>query len=190
MKRRWKSVLSMLFVIILIFQITGYRFTALSAAKSNSFVSKDFKVIEKFYAGPSAIFLFKSDEKELYRTVLSEKSGLFYRSSVSTYIPYSSDAIQTVGGLSSSTDNDAFTLLSIESHDDEVAYVEAGVGSNLERRAINKRERVTFLLPFSKQIDQLNATAFNENGEKLYYYGYPKDTNILEDLKWHKVNEQ
>jgi hypothetical protein len=190
MKKR-KEVIPILVVIILILIITGYRFTALSAAKSNSFVSRDFEVIEKYDTGSSVIFLFKSDEKELFLTVLSEKSGLFYRSNLSTYIPYSSDTLQTVGGLSFTTNSEAFSFISIQSYDDEVAYIEAGEDSNLERKEINKGERIYFLFPFSKQIDFLNATAFNKDGKKLYYYGYPKETNIINgmDLNWHKVDE-
>lgn len=190
--KRWKIVIPILIVIIFISFIDGYRFTAVSAAKGNSFVTKDFELVEKLDAGSSVIFLFKSDEKKLYRTVLSEKEGLLYKSSASTYIPYSSDPIQTVGGISYTTDNAAFTLLSVKSADAEVAYIEAGEGPNLIRKEIDKGERITFLFPFSKQIDQLNATAYNKNGEKLYYYGYPKNTSIFDgdDLKWHKLDGQ
>lgn len=89
-------ILPLFVVIIFIFMVTGYRITALSAAKSNSFVTKDYKVIERYNTGSSEIFLFNSDVKKEYRTVLSEKSGLLYRSSFSTYIPYSSDKLQTI----------------------------------------------------------------------------------------------
>lgn len=41
--------------------------------------------------------LFKSVEEGVYQTVLSEKSNVLFRGSVSTNIPYSSDKIQTVG---------------------------------------------------------------------------------------------
>ncbi|WOV88769.1 hypothetical protein QWT69_06585 [Sporosarcina oncorhynchi] len=190
--RKWNLIIPLILVIIFIFFINGYRFTALSAAKSNSFLSKDASLVERNDANSSVIFLFKSDRDEIYQTVLSEKSGPFYNSSVSTDIPYSSDAIQTVGGISVTTKKGAATLLSVISYDEEVAYIEAGVEPNVEKKEISKGERITFLFPFMKQIDFLYPTAFNKNGEKLYYYGYPKDTNVIkiEDLKWHKINGQ
>jgi hypothetical protein len=147
--------------------------------------------VEKYDAGTYVIYLFKSNDKKLYRTVLAEKSGLLYRSSSSTYIPYSNDSLQTVGGMSYRTDKKAFTLLSVISFDDDVAYLEAGAEQDLQRVEIIKGEHISFLFLFSKQIDLLNASAFNKNGKKLYYYGYPKGTTSFNsnDLKWHKVYE-
>lgn len=182
-------IVPILFVIVLFFFISGYRFTALNAAKSNPLLSKDAKLMEKHNIGSSDIFLFKSDKKQLYQTVLSEKSKVFFRSSALTYIPYSSDPLQTVGGMSVTNKSNAFTFVSIKSNDGKVAYLEAGKGPNLVRKEIRKGERVSFIFQFSKQIDNLNLTAFDQDGNKLYYYGYPKDTNIFktEDLKWHKI---
>lgn len=190
--RKWIFVIPLLMVIISIFLISGYRFTALSAAQNHAFLSKDAELMEQYNTGSSTIFLFKSDEEETYHTVLSEKAGMFFRSSASTYIPYSSDKIQTVGGISFITDNDATTLLSVISHDEEVSYIEAGVEPNVKREKINKGERISFLFQFSEQIDSLYPVAFNKDGKKLYYYGYPKDTNVFngEDFKWHKIDGQ
>ncbi|MFS0688995.1 hypothetical protein AB1K89_07120 [Sporosarcina sp. 179-K 8C2 HS] len=190
MKNR-KFVIPLLIVITLIFFLSGYRFTALSAAKSNSHLPKDAELMEQYETDSFGIFLFNIAEEERYQTVLSEKSGVFFRSSVSTDIPYSSDKIQTVGGMSVITSNGEVTLLSVISYDEEVAYIEAGVEPYVERKEVNKGERISFLFPFSKQIDFLYPVAFNNDDKKLYYYGYPKDTNVLlsEDLKWHKIDE-
>lgn len=190
--KKWIVVIPLLIVFTLILFISGYRFTALSAAKNNAFLSKDAELMEQYDTGSSVIFLFKSDEEEIYHTLLSEKSGVFFRSSVSTNIPYSSDKIQTVGSISVTTENHESTLLSVISYDEEVAYIEAGVEPNVERKEINKGERISFLFPFSEQIHFLYPTAFNKDGKKLYYYGHPKDTNVLksEDLKWHKIDGQ
>ncbi|MGM0844949.1 MAG: hypothetical protein ACQEUT_08225 [Bacillota bacterium] len=188
--KKWRLVIPLLIVIVMIFFINGYRFTALSAAKSNSFLADDAELLEKYDSGSSVIFLFKSDEEEIYQTVHSEKSGLFFQSRISTYMPYSEDEIQTVGGISVTTERNAATLLSVISYDEEVAYIEAGVEPNVERKEISKGERISFLFPFSEQIDFLYPTAFNKDGKKLYYYGYPKGTNVFrtEDIKWHEID--
>jgi hypothetical protein len=187
----WRITIPLLISIFLMFMVTGFKFTALSAAKSNPHITKDFEVVGKYVTGTCVIYLFKSNDKKMYRTVLSEKSGLLYRSSSSTYIPYSKESLQTVGGMSYRTDEKAFTLLSVISFDDDVAYIEVGAEQDIQREEINKGEIISFLFPFSKQIDMLNASAFNKNGKKLYYYGYPKGANSFNsnDLKWHKANE-
>ncbi|WP_019244608.1 MULTISPECIES: hypothetical protein [Bacillus] len=188
--KRWSYIIPLLIAITFIFFINGYRFTSLSAAKSNTSLAKDAELMEQYDTGSSVIFLFKSDGEEIYQTVLSEKSGVFFRSSVTTNIPYSSDKIQTVGGMSVTTKNGASTLLSVISYDEEVAYIETGVEPDVERKNVNTGERISFLFPFSEQLNFLYPTAFNKEGKKLYYYGYPEDTNVLEDFKWHKIDGQ
>ncbi|MGF9979664.1 hypothetical protein [Viridibacillus arvi] len=188
--KKWKLAISILIGIILIFFISGYKFTSLSAAKANAFLPKDAEMIEEYNTGSSVVFLFKSDGEKLYQTVLSEKFGVLFQRSLSTSIPYSSDELQTVGGISFTTEKDAATILSVVSNDEKVAYIEAGVEPNIERKDIHKGERISFLFPFSEQIDFLNPTAFDKAGKALYYYGPPKNVNhvnIPEDIKWHKI---
>lgn len=108
------------------------------------------------------------------------------------YIPYSTDEIQTVGGASFNYEKDAGSFISVVSNDEEVAYIEVGVEPNIERKEIKKGERISFLFPFSEQIDFLNPTAYDKDGNELYYHGYPRDTNVFkhEEFKWHKTGEQ
>lgn len=188
--KKWKIPISLLIGILLLFFISGYKFASFSAAKANAFLLKDAEMIEEYKTGSSVIYLFKSEEEKLYQTVLSEKSGLFFRSSSSTSIPYSSDELQTIGGISFTNEKDEATLLSIVSNDEKVAYIEAGVEPNIERKEINKGERISFLFQFSEQINFLNPTAFDNEGKALYYYGLPKNVshvNIPKDLKWHPI---
>ncbi|RIW32007.1 hypothetical protein D3H55_14095 [Bacillus salacetis] len=190
--KKWPFVLPLMIIAVFVFFISGYRFTAFSAAKSNSFLSKDAELVERYDADSSVIFLFKSDQEEMYQTIHTEKSGLLFLSSFSTYIPFSKDKVQTVGGMSVSTEKDAATLLSVISYDEEIAYIEAGVEPDIIRKEVNKGERVSFLFPFSEQVDFLYPAAYDKEGKKLYYYGYPKGTNEFksEDFKWHRIDEQ
>ncbi|MDP5274929.1 hypothetical protein [Chengkuizengella axinellae] len=188
MKKR-RFVILIIVVIIFIYFLIGYRLTALGAAKNHTFLSNDAVLMEDYELGSFSIFLFKSDDEEMYRTVLVEKAGLLFRSTNSTYIPYNSDILQTVGGMSFTLKNEEATFLSIVSNDEEIAYIEAGAESYTERKEISMGERISFLFPFSKQINFLNPIAFDKYGNELYYYGYPKNTNVFknEDLKWHKM---
>ncbi|OIJ20180.1 hypothetical protein BKP45_10210 [Anaerobacillus alkalidiazotrophicus] len=181
-----------LIIMLILVGFFGYRFTALSAAKSNTFVSNSSVLIEEWDTGSSSLFLFKDDKEETYRIALSEKLGFLYRSRASTYVPYSDDDIKTMGGMSYRTGNEEFTLLVIESNVNEVAYIEAGRELEREKQKINQGERISFLFPYNKQIDHLNALALNEDGEELYYYGYPENKNHIdlnEDLRWHKIEQ-
>ncbi|WP_044338973.1 hypothetical protein [Rossellomorea aquimaris] len=175
-------------MVVVMFMLSNYRFTPESAALSNPALTDDFEYVDQHGLGEAEVLLFKSDEKEEYMTVLAEKSGLLYRSNSSTYTPYTSDPLQLVGGMSLATEENALTYLSVISNDDKVAYIEAGVEPHVERRGVSVGERVSLLFPFSENINKLNATAFDQNGKKLYYLGYPKGTNMFrqEDFRWHK----
>jgi hypothetical protein len=187
LKKKSLFILPLLFVIVFIFILSGYRITALSAAKSHAFLPVDAELLEQHDTGSSVIFIFKSDKEEKYRTVLAEKKGMFYRSRSSTFTPYRSDSIQTFGGFSFITKNDEASVFSVISYDEEVAYIEAGVEPNRVRKEIRTGEPVTFIFTFSKQLYQLNPVATNKAGEELYYYGY---LNLYEDIKWHKIDGQ
>jgi len=181
-----------LLIIIIIF-ISGNRFSALSAAISHDFLPADADLLEQHDVGSFDIFLFKSDQEEMYHTVLSEKKGFFYHSGVSTYTPFRTDKVQTMGSISYTTKDEAATMLTIISYDEEVAYIEAGLEPYTERKEIKTGEPITFLFSFSKQIDQLNSVAINKEGEELYYFGYPENAthiNLNEDLRWYKIGEQ
>ncbi|MCA1055777.1 hypothetical protein LCM10_12340 [Rossellomorea aquimaris] len=190
--KRWVSVMMVGMLLSIIFFLSGYRFTALGAAKGKPFISGDDALIETQEVGGDVLLLFKSDKENEYRTVLSEKEGPFYVSRTSTYIPIREDELQTIGGMSYADEDEAFCYLSIESNDEEVAYIEAGESDNRERKQVGKGERVSFVFPFSQQIDFMDAAAYNAKGEKLYYYGYPQGTHIFDDkdLKWHRVGEE
>lgn len=136
--RKGIKVLPIVIIITVLFIFSGYRFTALSAAKENPFLSKDAELVEAYDAGNSTKFLFKNDSEEIFQTVLTEKYGLLHRSTVSTNVPFSADEIQTVSSFSFTGNNDTATLLTVISNTEEVAYIEAGVDADLERKSVKK----------------------------------------------------
>ncbi|WP_409250749.1 hypothetical protein V1502_11285 [Bacillus sp. SCS-153A] len=119
---------------------------------------------------------------------MAEKSGWLYKSYTSTYVSFNSDPLRLVGGMSVTTENNALTYMSFLSMDDNVSYIEAGIEPDVRRKEISKGERSAFLFPFSELIENLNPVAYDKDGNKLYYFGYPKDTNSIsmEDFKWHE----
>lgn len=174
---------ALIVICIVFFIFGGYRFTPLAAAKANSFVTKDFELIGEYKNDSSIFYLFKSDSKQQYRTV-HVNHNLIYRSNSSTVIPYSKDSLQTIGGMSIREEDETATVFIVHSLDEKVASISIDTEFGIESKKITKDEIVYFLLPFSKQIDQLNAVALDKNGNKIYEYGYESD-NLINDLKWN-----
>ncbi|EDL66457.1 hypothetical protein [Bacillus sp. SG-1] len=175
-------------IIVLFIVVNGYRFTPESAAESSAGLSKDFELIDTHEVYSDTVMLYKSDEQKEYRTVLASKSGWLYKGYTSTYVSYNSDPVRLVGGMSVTTENNALTYMSILSMDENVSYIEAGIEPYVRRQEVSKGERISFLFPFSEQLENLNPVAYDANGNKLYYFGYPKNTNEFsdKDYKWHE----
>ena len=112
------------------------------------------------------------------------QNNLIYHSNSSTVIPYSKDSLQTIGGMSIQYEDETATIFIVHSLDEKVASISLDTEFGIESKKITKDEIVYFLLPFTKQIDQLNAVALDKNGNKLYEYGYESD-NLINDLKWN-----
>lgn len=174
-------------VAVYVFLISGYRFSAQSAARSNAFITKSYHLFASYKTDPYGIFLFKSDVDKMYRTALSKRSGILYRSGDSVYIPYQSGALITVGSMDDLDPKNGFTFMSFKSNSSNIAYIEAGVKPNRERKEITKGQSVYFL--FEHHVSQPDVEAFNKQGRELYYYGYPKNTNVFgNNFGWHKVH--
>ncbi|AST91895.1 MULTISPECIES: hypothetical protein [Sutcliffiella] len=189
--KRWLIVIPLLLIGALFLYINGYRLTPENAANSHSFLPKDAILIEQVPIESSTIFVYKSDKEKRYLTVLSEKTGFLYRSGTSTYTPFVSDTLQTVGVISFWNDREATTYLSVLSTNDEVAYIEVGIEPDVIRREIRADEMVSFYFPFSHQIDFIHPTAYDKDGNALYYYGYPKNSTTFstDDFKWHRIDD-
>ncbi|MCT2534881.1 hypothetical protein NC661_03920 [Aquibacillus koreensis] len=193
MRKKWLFILPLIIILFFILFLSGYRFNALSAAKSHEFLPVDAELVEQHDIGSTGIFLFKSDKEKMYHTVVSIKKGFFYHSGVSTFTPFRSDKIQTIGGINYSTKEGVASMLSIISYDEEVAYIEAGVEPYTKKKVIKMGEPITFLFSNRKQMDHLNAVATNKEGDELYYFGYPEHAthiNLNEDIRWYKIDEQ
>lgn len=175
-----------IFVANCVFIVSGYRFSAKNAAKSNPYITKNYQLFASYKTGPFGIFLFKSNVNRMYRTVLSQRHGIFYRSNVSVSIPYQLGALETVGYFNDSTPDHGFTFMSFKSNSNNVAYLEAGEKTNHEIKEIKKGQTVFFL--FDKYLWKPDVKAFDSQGRELYYYGYPNNTSVftVNSFKWHR----
>jgi len=92
-----KKILLLIIVIlsVLLF-LSGYRLTASSAAKANFFMTPEYKNVEKIQEGNDIFYLFKSDKKEIYQTVLVQKNVLLYKRVYATSIASTNDSLETI----------------------------------------------------------------------------------------------
>ncbi|WP_097074064.1 hypothetical protein [Ureibacillus xyleni] len=161
--------------------LEGYRFTPFAAAKANGFVTDDYELVEKIEED-SIFYLFKSDEKQEYRTVHVKQNAQTYYSYASTFIPYGEDNLQTIGGMSIRYEDEKATLFVLLSKDEAIDSIVVHTEFGDEKKKILKDKPLYFLFPYSQQIDHINATAFDKNGNELYYY---KDVD--QNLKWQEI---
>ena len=186
-------MLAFILICVVIFIFLGYRFTPLSAAKAHSFITNDDELIGEFKNDSSLFYLFKNEKEQKFRTVYVQKRLFVYVSNISTYIPFSDDPIQTIGGMSINTKTNNATLLVVRSVDENITSIQIENENGTEKKAVPSDGVVHFLVPYSKQITELYPIALNKNNEKIYYFGYEQNNSkensyvILANLKWHKI---
>ena len=186
-------MLAFIMICIVIFLFIGYRFTPLSAAKAHSFITKDDELIGEFKDDLSIFYLFKNDKEQQYRTVYVQKKLFVYVSNISTYIPFSDDPIQTIGGMSIYNKANSATLFVVHSLDENINSIQIENENLTEKKTVPSNGIVYFLEPYSKPITQLYPIALNKNDEPIYYFGYEKNNSkenshvTLANLKWHKI---
>ena len=190
-----RITLTLMVICVVIFIFIGYRFTPLSAAKAHSFITKDDELIGEFKDDLSIFYLYKNDKEQQYRTVYVQKKLFVYVGNNSTYIPFSEDPIQTIGGMSIYTKANSATLLVVRSVDENISSIQIENESRTEKKTVPSNGIVHFLVPYSKPLTQLYPIAFNKNDEPIYYFGYEKNSAkennhvTLVNLKWHKIEK-
>ena len=189
-----KKLLLLIPIALLVFiflYVSGYRFTAKSAAEAHSFLKNDSTLIQKVESNFGELFVYKTED--YYITIVPEKIGLLFRasSSITTQdINDKSDKVRTIGWASGLYSDKSGTIMVIEVQDVNIAYIEAG--SELQRIRKNVIKGENLILEWDKGhfVHEINAIAYSEKGEKLYFYGYdPATPNFIDqkELRWRKV---
>lgn len=100
-----------------------------------------------------------------------------------------SDPIRLIGWFSTSTG----TVMIVQSHDDSVAYVEAGTATNAKTEYSNQDG--IFVFNWSQAYNPLQDSepaAYTIDGNKLYTYCYGKESSTYRDfneLRWYTLEE-
>ncbi|WP_431799864.1 hypothetical protein [Halobacillus andaensis] len=80
------------------------------------------------------------------------------------------------------------TLLIVRSSDERINSIEAGRESNRKVKEVEEGDVVVFSWDESVPFDVMNAVAYDEQEEALFYYGFPEDEANLDasDVGWHE----
>lgn len=179
---------ALLLVVILGF-FTGYRLTPESAAQANFYV-QDAQLVIKTETSIGEVFVYK--KSNYYVTVAPQKRAIMWISRISFNtegVDDKSDPIRLIGWFSTSTG----TVMIVQSHDDSVAYVEAGTATNAKTEYSNQDG--IFVFNWSQAYNPLQDSepaAYTIDGNKLYTYCYGKESSTYRDfneLRWYTLEE-
>lgn len=188
-KTRITLVVLIIFLIIGFGYMGGYRFDALSAARANSFVSKDSILIDEVDYSWGRFYIFDSPEKKPVTVITLKSYRYLWSSRIVINHDHRDDRIITIGG--GTLNNPDATVISIIVDDPDVSYLEVGPESNRVKREVDLGKPMTFSWDIPVQLNFLYPKAFNKSGELLYEYRYPTNTHYIrqEDLRWYSVKE-
>jgi len=179
---------ALLLVVILGF-FTGYRLTPESAAQANFYV-QDAQLVIKTETSIGEVFVYK--KSNYYVTVAPQKRAFMWISRISFNtegVDDKSDPVRLIGWFSTSTG----TAMIVQSHDNSVAYVEAGTATNTKREYSNQDG--IFVFNWSQAYNPLQDSepaAYTVDGNKLYTYCYGKKLSTYRDvneLRWYTLDE-
>lgn len=187
--KRVKPITSIVIVFIIGYW-SGYRFDGVSAARANSFVPKDAKLIDQVDYDWGGIYIFNSPEKPI--TAISIKNfGLLWSSRSSVYYYHNDDPIKTIGGASLANPKEKATVISVLVADPDVSYLEIGPQGSRLRKEVTTEKPITFSWNSPYQLDKLTPQAFTKNGELVYEYRYTITNHTkAEDLRWYSTKEE
>lgn len=191
-----------LFIVIFIILIGAFtllclfnmRLTPLAALKANPFIEKDISIIKEIDMDWGKVYIV--DTPEAIKTAVVEKHGLLWNSSVSFYAEKETlekEQLKAIGYMSyTNSKQKQIQVLAIWNEDPKVTTIHI---RREDGKVFTQPAPLNQLILFTwDEIFNINTTdifALNEDGKALYYYGYPKGTNILRDseFKWHPIVE-
>lgn len=152
--------------------LSGYRLSAMSAARANSFIgSTAHEFAQVAYAGGKVIMF---NTKNGPRTILDNHDGPVWRAPVSAaFSPLKPAAINTVGWMASSVNNHPITVAAFVVKSARIKTVEIGPPEDREKKTVHLDIPLIFTWNHLIGFDSMNPLALSQTGTPLYRYGYP-----------------
>ncbi|MCM1991277.1 hypothetical protein [Oceanirhabdus seepicola] len=192
-----KQVLIIIGVLIIISMISvfisGYRISPLAASRANGFIKEDFELINDLDLDWAYIHFYHDKENDKYYTAISEKKLFMYVSRCSVW-HYSNneDPIRTIGSMNYNNGKGKFAkLLMVDTDDKNIESIIIRDEHESIETKINVDSPQIIIFDKFLNLNDCDVVALDENNQEIFYYGYPRGTNILrdEDYKWHYVED-
>lgn len=116
-----KILLLIIFIVSVLLFLSGYRLTALSAAKANFFMTPEYKNVEKIQEGHDIFICLRVIKRNL-SNCFGTKNAFLYKRVYATSISSTNDSLETIGGMSYRLNHEG-TLFVVLSHDENVSYI-------------------------------------------------------------------
>lgn len=175
-------ILSAMFVVVVILggYVYGFRMSGIEAAKAHFAVGQNARYIDEVAYDWGRVYLWNTDEGP--RTVISKRYLFLWRAGNAVHIKVGSDQIQTLGWV-----NDLHcTVYAVNILDENVSYIEMGEGENRQKHYKKENNQILFAWDYSVPWQDLKGIAYGRQGEILYEFRYPQDSNkiALDDIRW------
>ncbi|MDI6710778.1 MAG: hypothetical protein QME76_08875 [Bacillota bacterium] len=170
--------------------LSGYRLSALAAAKAHFTVGPNAKLLQEVDFGGDIVYLL--DTAEGPRTVLCTRRFFLWRAPAAASLKACSSPVKTVGWVS----YEKGTLLAVEVTDPRVAFIEAGYSGPFSKR-VRKEARIGELIVFKWEgegyfLYELKPVALSSSGEILYEYRYAVEGHriMANTAQWYPVTNR
>lgn len=189
-----------IFIITVLFLMTvvglyiyGYRLTPEGAAQANISIGEA-QLITKTKTSVGEVFVYKKDN--YFITTASQKRAFMWisKNSFNTKdVDDKNDPVCLIGWISISSKAQCGTVMIVQSHDDRVAYIEAGTAINKKREYSDKDG--IFIFNWTQAYNPLQNNepeAYSYKGNKLHIYCYKRQSSNdidIKGLRWYAMFE-
>lgn len=195
MIRRTALVVAMLVIVILGVRLFGGPFTSLGALRSTLHSQKGATVIDDLNFGWAQVYLVKTNSG--YETTVVQRQGFFWRVLQTGVTSKTSDPVQTISRVSDDVNGHQLSVLAVETTNTHVHSIEAGEAragnygvptSKIQKKPIIPGHPVVFT--WNDTIVNYTAIALSSRGKELYYYGFPKNTDVIttSQFRWYPAS--
>jgi hypothetical protein len=185
MKNLFIGLLLITCICMVLVLVSGARFSSDQVVKASHWIDNTSVLLGTVESPPYKVYVYENADK--YRTLLVEYRFPFWRSSSSSWANKTEDLVKMVGWCSYADDNGkGITVVPVQSFDDNVAFIEMGSGTDLQRKAVKAGEVLLFSWGKSIRWNDLNAIAYSSDNKELYKLRYEIINSTIhpDELRW------
>ncbi|MGB8455794.1 MAG: hypothetical protein WCD89_26195 [Anaerocolumna sp.] len=191
MKKLFIGLLLIVCSYVIISLISGARFFPDQVVKTSRWIDDNTSVLlGTVESPPYKVYVYENADE--YRTVLIGYKFPFWRLNGSSGRNKTMDIVKLVGWYSyiNGETGKGLTVVPVQSFDDNIAYIEMGSGTDLQRKVVNAGEVLFFSWEKSIRWNDLNGIAYSSDNKELYKLRYEIINSTIhpDELRWFPIN--